>query len=301
MATAPRTAPSSPSTDTSTRGRNFDREWSSRSTGSSRRSPFLPMPPPRTTSSGSTTGAMAAMVKAMRLASTPTTHWATASPRRAAAKTRRALRGDRMPSRRASATTPTPPTVASSAPRRRASSGLAELDPNGRCPTSPAAPVAPRNSSPLTTSPSPTPVPTCRNTKFATPLPSPWSCSPTVATLTSFSMLRLVPRARWSASNTPCRPHPGRDSARVIFRRVGSNTPGLPTVACETCRHFSPASAARPWARSPIWLMSVRALLAWDRSSCRATMPPLRSATAARTQSLPTSTPTTHPAWAFSS
>ena len=52
---------------------------------------------------------------------------------------------------------------------------------------------------------------------------------------------------------------------------------------------------------APICVMSVFALFTCARSSRRATNWPVTSAIAARTQSLPTSIPTTHPAWGFSS
>ena len=60
---------------------------SSRSIGSSSRSPLCPTPPPRMTSAGSTTGAIAAIPSARRAASISTAAIAAGWPRRAAAKT----------------------------------------------------------------------------------------------------------------------------------------------------------------------------------------------------------------------
>ncbi len=82
---------------------------------------------------------------------------------------------------------------------------------------------------------------------------------------------------------------------------AGSNTPGLPTVACRTWSQPMPASPARPWAMAPIWLISERALETAARWSLRATTVPVMSAIAARTQRRPTSMPATQPASGFSS
>ena len=70
----------------------------SRSTGSSSRSAFPPIPPPRITSSGSTTAATAAMARAIRPASMSRPPSAFRSPLRAAANTFFAVRGGFIPS-----------------------------------------------------------------------------------------------------------------------------------------------------------------------------------------------------------
>ena len=75
--------------------------------------------------------------------------------------------------------------------------------------------------------------------------------------------------------------------------RDGSSTPGRPTVAWVTCDQLIPRSLARPCASPLIWA-TVRRCGA-VRSSRRARTVPVMSASAARTQWLPTSMPTTQP------
>ena len=110
-----------------------------------------------------------------------------------------------------------------------------------------------------------------------------------------------LPSSSRSRSSSPWRPQPGRFGARVTAPRVGSNTPGLPTVTWWTWSQPIPASAASPWAMAPIWPIRVRALEARAGSSRRATTVPVMSARAARTRRRPTSMPTTQPAEGLSS
>ena len=92
------------------------------------------MPPPRITSSGSTTAATAAMARAILPASILTTLSAVRSPLRASANTFFAVRGDRMPSRRAVSTTPAALPAASSGPRRRLDGSRTSVPASGQVP-----------------------------------------------------------------------------------------------------------------------------------------------------------------------
>ena len=106
--------------------------WSSSLTDSAKPS-ARPMPPPRTIRSGSTTVMTAQIVWATSRASSATTAMARWSPLAAAAKTRRADTGPRMPPRRAARTTPEADAAASTVPRLRAScSSTPALPDNGR-------------------------------------------------------------------------------------------------------------------------------------------------------------------------
>ena len=134
------------------------------------------------------------------------------------------------------------------------------------------------------TIPRPTPVPIQRKQKSATPRPAPSARSPSAARLTSFSKLVRVPSSARIASTRPGFPHPGRFGASESWPRDGSSTPGLPTVACVTCDQRRPASAATSWPIRPIWATSVAALRARVRSSRRAMIRPVMSASATRTQ-----------------
>jgi hypothetical protein len=147
----------------------------------------------------------------------------------------------------------------------------------------------------------PTPVPIDRKPKSRTPRPRPFQRSPTAARFTSFSTPTRAPSSPCSASTRPWRPQPGRLGARVTAPRVGSNTPGLPTVTWTTWSQPMPASSARPRAIAPICPIRARALETLARSWRRATIVPVTSATAARSQRRPTSMPATQPASGFSS
>ena len=138
-------------------------------------------------------------------------------------------------------------------------------------------------------------MPIHRKQKSATPRPAPSARSPSAARLTSFSKLVRVPSSARIASTRPGFPHPGRFGASESWPRDGSRTPGLPTVACVTCDHLRPASAATSCPIRPIWATSVAELRARVRSSRRATTRPVMSASATRTQFRPTSRPTTQP------
>src|SRR4030095_413976 len=97
----------------------------------------------------------------------------------------------------------------------------------------------------------PTPVPMDRKPKLATPTARPRQRSPSAARLTSFSTPMRSPRTSRSRASSPWRPQPGRLGARMTAPRVGSNTPGLPTVTCWTWSQPMPAPAARPGAVAP--------------------------------------------------
>src|SRR4029450_3072371 len=124
---------------------------------------------------------------------------------------------------------------------------------------------------------------------------------PPAARLPPFPAPARPPSSSSSFSTRPWRLQPGRFGARMTAPRVGSYTPGVPTVVWMTWAQPMPASAARPRAIAPIWLVSVRALEALARSSRRATIWPVMSASAARTRRRPTSMPATQPAAGFSS
>ncbi len=118
---------------------------------------------------------------------------------------------------------------------------------------------------------------------------------------TSFSKLMAVPSSSRIAPTRPGRPKPGRLGASATAPRRGSMTPAAPTVAWVTWRQRMPASPATSCAIVPICSISVAELRARARSSRRATIVPVMSAAAARTQWRPTSMPTTQPADGFSS
>ena len=181
-----------------------------RATGSNRRSPFDPIPPPRITSSGSTTDATATIASAIRCAS--------AGDHPARLRDRRAEPPRTPSSRSAAAASPAGARrrrPRSRSPPRRAPRGVGSTGRAGRSRRAGGnRPRRPRRRFPGTARRSaPCPCrrrcPDAGTRSSSTPLPSPCHCSPIAARFTSFSNAIFVPSSCWTSSTSPCRPHPG--------------------------------------------------------------------------------------------
>src|SRR6266542_3029750 len=164
---------------------------------------------------------------------------------------------------------------------------------SGRYATSPAAPWAPRTTSPLWTSPIPIPAPTARNAKVTTSRAWPRQRSPSAARFTLLSRTTGAERPASSGVSRSNGPSSPSWWAMDMMRPSAWITPGAEMPTRRSGPNASATVAVASWTIRAAWAATRRApvaLVRW-RSSCW--MVPPRSATAIRRLSPPMSTATT--------
>ena len=267
-------------------------------TGGSSRSPLTPMPPPSTTSATSATAAIGEMCSAIRRASSATTSLRDRIARARGVEDRaHVVRAPRARSRRRA------PRAARRAPRPRSRtdrSATPSPEPDAKS-TSPAAPWWPRWSSPPSTSPLPSPVPTERNAKSSTPAPTPRHCSPSAARLMSFSTddraaepgrelvgddHALEPRdvlGELHDARRRARPRPGTPTTMPSRRSAGTplasiSRPASPSTVSSTTLTSAPPCSTSSRARTTPSRSQTACAGSGRRCRCRARAPPRRPA-----------------------
>ena len=161
------------------------------------------------------------------------------------------------------------------------------------CPRSPAAPCAPRRSSPSLMIPLPMPVATLTNMRWSTS-GNPMACSPSAMMFTSLSTTTSEPSSARTKPGTSNPSHPGMIGG-LVGRPVACSTgPGrpMPTPASSASPRSAAVSSARPWSTTHRSTASGPSAMSRSTTSLTSTLA-ARSATARRTWVAPTSAAST--------